>query len=226
MDRSFGEKLGDRIKTPGTRTWAKRVLEAWTKEVFCDLFAVRNLGPAFSIALIDFLSLLGLMGEDVEGKFENLPSGHVSLMARLAGKTEPEYFFEFQETVIPAFVEAFLTIVPLIHELAVDLTTHSEAAAADFAQHAERIDECLLHGVVPSSLLAEDKPSSPNPVSMINAAYCFLLTSLPKLIETLEGQRADNLQQRMNWAEKLEAWTVKGVEDSQLLAARGNSEHR
>jgi hypothetical protein len=61
---------------------------------------------------------------------------------------------------------------------------------------------------------------------MINAAYCFLLTSLPKLIETLEGQRADNLQQRMNWAEKLEAWTVKGVEDSQLLAARGNSEHR
>jgi hypothetical protein len=30
----------------------------------------------------------------------------------------------------------------------------------------------------------------------------------------------------MNWAEKLEAWTVKGVEDSQLLAARGNSEHR
>ena len=253
MDRAFGEKLGDSIKTPGTRAWAKRVLEAWTKEVFCDLFALRNLGPAFSFALIDFLSLLGLMGEDVEGKFdedhpaparrlreqqkclqkggwwtpvENLPSGHVSLMARLAGKTEPEYFFEFQETVIPAFIEAFLAIVPLIHELAVDLTPHSEAAAADFAQHAEKIDECLLHGVVPSSLLAENRASSPTPVSMINAAYCFHLTSLPKLMDRLEGQRADNLQQRMTWAEKLEAWTVKGVEDSQLLVKSADSGHR
>jgi len=195
MDRAFGEKLGDSIKTPGTRTWAKRVLDAWTKEVFCDLFALRNLGPAFSFALIDFLSLLGLMGEDVEGKFddehpapalrlreqqrclqkggwwasvENLPSGHVSLMARLAGKSEPAYFFDFQETMIPAFIDAFLTIVPLIHELAADLTPHSEEAAADFAQHAEKIYECLLHGVVPSSLLAENSASSPTPVSMIN----------------------------------------------------------
>ncbi len=117
MDRAFGEKFGDNIKTPGTRTWAKQVLEAWTEEVFCDLFALRNLGPAFSFALIDFLSLLGLMGEDVEGKFdekhpapalrlreqqrclqkagwwtsvENLPSGHVALMVRL-GKSAPEY---------------------------------------------------------------------------------------------------------------------------------------
>jgi len=44
-------------------------------------------------------------------------------------------------------------------------------------------------------------------------------------MDRLEGQRADNLQQRMNWAEKLEAWTVKGVEDSQLLVA-ANGEHR
>jgi len=250
MDRAFGENLSDTIKTPGNRAWAKRVLEAWTTEVFCDLFAVRNLGPAFSFALIDFLSLINLMGEDIEGKFdeehpapalrlreqqrclqksgwwasvEGLPSGHVSLMKRLAGKAEPEYFFEFQEKVIPAFTGAFLTILPLIHELAADVTPHSEGAAADFAQQAGKIDECLLHGVVPSSLLAEDNASSPTPVSMINAAYCFHLTNLPKLMDRLDGQRADDLRQRMKWAEKLEAWTVKGVEDSQLLAASAKS---
>jgi hypothetical protein len=253
MDRAFEDNLSDNIETPGTRTWAKRVLDAWTKEVFCDLFALRNIGPAFSFALIDFLSLIGLMGEDVEGKFdeehpapalrlreqqrclqkggwwasvEKLESGHVSLLTRLAGKTEPKYFFEVQEKGIPAFTEAFLAIVPLIHELAADLTPHSEAAAADFAQNAEKIDECLLHGVVPSSLLAEYSAFSPTPVSMINAAYCFHLTSLPKLMDRLEGQQADNLPQRMNWAEKIEAWTLKGIEDSQLLVASGNSEHR
>jgi hypothetical protein len=253
MNRAFSEKLADHITTPSLRTWAKRVLDAWTKEIFCDLFALRNLGPAFSFALIDFLSLIGLMGEDVEGKFdedhpspalrlreqqrclqkdgwwasvESVPSEYVSLMARLAGDSQPEYYFEFQETAIPAFIDAFLTIVPSIHELAADLTPDSEAAAADFAQHAENIDECLLHGVVPSSLLTENSARSPTPVSMINAAYCFHLTRLPKLMDRLEGQRADNLQQRMNWAEKLEAWTVKGVEDSQLLVAAGNTEHR
>jgi hypothetical protein len=196
------------------------------------------------------------MGEDVEGRFdedhpalalrfreqqrclhregwwaliENLPSEHVSLVTRLASKSESDYFFEFngkQVPAFPAFIDAFLAIVPFIHELAADLAPHTRVAAADFAQHSDQIQECLLHGVVPSSLLAENNASSPTPVSMINAAYCFHLTSLPKLMDTLEGQRPNDLRQRMKWAEKLEAWTVKGVEDSQLLAASGNSEHR
>jgi hypothetical protein len=247
MDHAFAETFGDLLKTPGNRTWAKRVLDSWTKEVFCDLFALRNLGPAYSFALIDILSLIGLMGEDVEGRFdedhpalalrfreqqkclqkegwwtsvENMPSEHVSLVARLAAKNESEYFFEYQEKEVPLFIDAFLAIVPFIHELAADLTPHSEAAAADFAQYAEQIEECLLHGVVPSSLLAEDRALAPTPVSMINAAYCFYLTGLPRLMDKLDGQRADDLRQRMNWAEKVEAWTVKGVEDSQLMVAR------
>jgi hypothetical protein len=149
-----------------------------------------------------------------------MPSEHVSLVARLAAKNESEYFFEYQEKEVPLFIDAFLAIVPFIHELAADLTPHSEAAAADFAQYAEQIEECLLHGVVPSSLLAEDRALAPTPVSMINAAYCFYLTGLPRLMDKLDGQRADDLRQRMNWAEKVEAWTVKGVEDSQLMVAR------
>jgi hypothetical protein len=250
MNRAFAETFGDRIETPSTRTWVKRALDSSTKEVFCDLFALRNLGPAYSFALIDILSLIGLMGEDAESRFdedhpalalrfreqqrclqkegwwpsvESLPSEHVSLVSRLAGKSESEYVFEHQGKQVPgsvAFVGAFLTVLPFVHELAADLTPNCKAAAADFAKHTERLQECLLHGVVPSSLLAEDRPLSPTPVSMINAAYCFYLTRLPKLMDRLEGQRADNLQQRMNWAEKLEAWTVKGVEDSQLLVAR------
>jgi len=127
---------------------------------------------------------------------ENLESGHRSLMARLADESEPEYFFEFGETMIPAFTEVFLTILPSIHELAADLTPHSKAAAAAFAQHMAQIQECLLLGIEPSSFLAENRASSPTPVSMINAAYCFHLTSLTKLMDTLDGKRADNLRQR------------------------------
>src|SRR5258708_33426164 len=61
MESSFNKNLGTYITSSSNRAWAKRVLNAWTREIFCDLFAVRFLGPSFTFALIDFLSLLGLM---------------------------------------------------------------------------------------------------------------------------------------------------------------------
>jgi len=246
MSRAFDDMFDESLKTPSTRTWAKRVLDAWTKEVFCDLFALRHLGPAFSFALIDMLSLIGLMEEETEVKFDaehpatalrlreqltrlrddgwwaevqDLPSEHVSLIARVAGKSESDYFFEFAEKRLPAFTEAFLTIVPFIHALVSDVTPHCKSAAEDFSRRRLEIEDCFLHGVVPSKLLAEGEASSPTQVSMINAAYCFYLTLLPKLMDKLEGQESYNLIHRKKWIEKLEAWTMKGIEDHQLLTA-------
>jgi hypothetical protein len=42
------------------RAVAERILENWTQELFCDLFAVRLLGPAFSFALIEMIGMLGV----------------------------------------------------------------------------------------------------------------------------------------------------------------------
>ena len=39
---------------------AERILENWTQELFCDLFALRLLGPAFSFALIEMIGMLGV----------------------------------------------------------------------------------------------------------------------------------------------------------------------
>lgn len=253
MESAFAQKLGQRLTTPGNRTWAKGVLDAWTREIFCDLFALRHLGPAFSFALIDILSLIDLMGEETEATFDDehpapalrfreqlrrlekdgwwtvvrdLPSEHVSLITRLAGKSEQDYVFEFKENAVPVFVDAFLTIVPFIHVLVADITPHCEAAAEDFGRRREDIEACLLHGVVPSKLLAKSDTSSPTPVSMINAAYCLYLTRLSDLTDKLEDHGASYVQHRKNCIEKLEAWTMRAIEDSQLLkrvrAARQN----
>jgi len=242
-EQAFKAKLSPALKSASTTTWAKGVLAAWTQEIFCDLFAVRHLGPAFSFALIDVLSLIGLMRKDTESTFDNLhpapalrfreqferlnkdgwwqivkdlPSEHVSLITRLAATSGSGYSFEFQDNLIPAFIEAFSAIPPLIHQLVLDLTPHCAEAAEDFRQHRSNIETCLLHGVVPSHLLTENS-GSPAPVSMINAAYCFYLTRLPDLMNKLEGQRPTEPDHRRVWIDKLEAWTMKGVEDSQLL---------
>jgi hypothetical protein len=153
---------------------------------------------------------------------EGLSSEHVSLVKKLAAKTE--YSFEFQERSVPKFIEAFQTIIPFIHELIIEITPQCKTAAEDFGRQRAKIENCLLHGVVPSQLLVEGGPLSPTPVSMINAAYCFYLTRLPELVNSLEGQKDSDLKQRQNWIERLEAWTMKGIEDFQLLdASRRNT---
>src|SRR6266404_5456135 len=35
----------------------------WTYEIFCDLFAIRLIGPAFSFAALEFFNLLGVMSK-------------------------------------------------------------------------------------------------------------------------------------------------------------------
>jgi hypothetical protein len=244
MERAYADSLGPRLTSARVTTWAKGVLDAWTNEIFCDLFALRHLGPAFSFALADVLSLIGLMGEETEGSFDkdhpapalrfreqfarlgedgwwalvqDLPSEHVSLIRRLADKSESDYLFRFSGETIPGFVEAFLTILPLIHKLAIDVTPHCSAMSEDFGLRRADIETCLLHGVVPSQLLAEKETSSPTPVSMINAAYCFCLARLPELMDKLENQNVRNPRDRKNCMERIEAWTMKGIEDAQLF---------
>jgi len=100
-----------------------------------------------------------------------------------------------------------------------DITPHCQGAAEDFAKSRAGIENCLLHGVVPSKLLAERATSSPTPVSMINAAYCFCLTRLQELMAKLSEQDFRSLKDRKKWIERVEAWTMKGIEDAQLFVA-------
>ena len=119
------------------------------------------------------------------------------------------------------FIEAFETIIPFIQALVVEITPNCEGAAADFGRRRVGIENCLLHGVVPSQLLVEGEPLSPLPVSMINAAYCFYLIRLSELIDRFEDRNASVFKDRKDSIERLEAWTMKGIEDYQLLNALG-----
>lgn len=252
MEKSFEARLGQAITTASTRTWAKRVLRAWTKEVFCDLFAVRFLGPAFTFALIDILSLIGRMQEGTTDvvfdqehpapalrfheqieqlkrdewwdTVKDLSSDHIQVGSRLASKPRSDYEFVVDQAKVPAFIETFLEIVPFINPAVRELTPDPKSVAQDFKNRRSDIEDCFLQGVVPSHLLKQATPNSPLPVSIIDAAYSFYMTSMPDLLKTLIDQSPSNLDQRIDLTAKLESWTLKALEDYQLYAEtrRGN----
>ena len=57
---------------------------------------------------------------------------------------------------------------------------------------------------------------------MINAAYCVYLYRLPELMNKLEDQDPYRLDHRGVCIQKVEAWTLKAIEDYRLLAASAN----
>jgi len=245
MEKSFDAKLGKVMKEAANRTWAKGVLRAWTEEIFCDLFALRFLGPAFTFALIDFLSLIGLMKEgstDVvfdeehpapalrlraqierlrnDGWWETvneLASDHISFANDLASRHNYEFVVATER--VPGFIEVFLEITPHIHELVKALTPDPQAAAKDFKNRRSEIETYFFEGVVPSHMLRQGTSKSPFPVSIINAAYTFYLTSMAGLLAKIDKSPGD-LEKRGELAAKLEGWTLKALEDYQLYGHR------
>jgi hypothetical protein len=68
-------------------------------------------------------------------------------------------------------------------------------------------------GVVPHA----NTSSPPDPVSIINSAFCFYLTELPGIVTKFEGKAKEkNVKTRSKWTKKLEDWTMKAIEDSQI----------
>lgn len=244
LEDGFEKKLSMHVTTPKGRDLIKSAYEAWAQELFCDLLALRHIGPAASFALVDVLSLFGLMEDENAVTFnekhpasvlrireqlhqlktdgwwkcvKDLRSEHVGFMERLAHVKESEYKFVYRDADLPRqILEPFLEVVPQIRALAVDVTPSVQSRADDFRIWQSSLEDCLVNGIVPSKLL--DGGTTPvTPVSMINAAYCVYLARVPELMGKLEDQEFSNPEHRKKWIERLEDWTMKAVDDYYLL---------
>lgn len=105
------------------------------------------------------------------------------------------------------------SIIPAIRELVRQVTPEGKPAAKQFRSTRKTIEDCLGVGVVPHS----KSSSPPDPVSIINSAFSFYLTAFPKIVTKFEGTTAEtNVEIRSKWTKKLEDWTMKAIEDSQI----------
>jgi hypothetical protein len=150
-----------------------------------------------------------------------LPTGHIPLIERLAAidvTKNVDVDIGESRKIARSVHRAFETLLQPIRD-AVDASTSAlrrANAAKEFADRREEIEECLVNGIVPSALIGRDR--RPHPVSIINAAYAFQLARLPELMTKLDGPDPWKPSDRMKWRTKVESWTMKALEDYQILS--------
>lgn len=224
-------------------TLAQKIIENWTQEIFCDLFAIRLVGPAFSLSFIEMLGMLDLLSDATSIKFypthpapafrlaehleilrrdswweaiSDVNADQKKVLERLAGLRRSKYRFYLDEKVSgdPILVSMFLdNVVPEIRNLVHEVTLPAASSAKQFTKDREAVEKCLMAGVVPHG---QEGPQL-NPISIINAAFLFYLTSLPDLIEKFEGAEAKtDVESHSKWTRRLEMWTMKAIDDSRL----------
>jgi hypothetical protein len=241
--RSVKQALGKRSKDPEIFALAARIVESWVQEIFCDLFAIRTIGPAFSFAFIEILGMLGYLSQNATLRFNpthpaaacrfaehvnmlrddswwdaisNVKANQKKLLEGLANLSPSSYTFYFDEqTVGPKkLVRAFLDmVIPAIRKLVRQITPEVGSAVRRFTQDRGAVEQCLRAGVVPHTTTR----GTPDPVSLINAAFCYYLTSLPNLVKRFEEAKDhDKVSVHSLWTKRLEMWTMKAIEDAQM----------
>jgi hypothetical protein len=221
------------------------VLQNWAQEVFCDLFAIRLIGPAFTFASVELFGLLGLMGKTAQVRFsdshpaqacrfsehlgqlqadgwwdmvKDIPAEQPQMVSTIASRPSNEYKLELGGDLDAdcGLIPAFLDLLPAIRDSVRGLTGDARGKVDDFRRFRDHIENCLAHGIVPSAPVDSDNVTVPDPIAVINAAFCFYLGALPKLMGNLEKQDPKNLEHRSKWTGRLEMWTMKAIEDFQV----------
>jgi hypothetical protein len=241
--RSLRRALGLPSKDRQAFTLVQKYIEDWTQEIFCDLFAIRLVGPAFSLSFIEMLGMLDLLSDASSIRFypthpapafrlaehlemlrrdswwdaiSKVDAHQKNVLERLAKLQRSKYRFYFDENEPgpQIFVSVFLdNVVPKIRDLVHEVTIPLRRSVKRFKKDQEAVEKCLMAGVVPHSR----DGALLHPTSIINAAFLFYLTSLPDLIKKFDGSGAQsNVEVYSEWARRLELWTMKAIDDSRL----------
>jgi hypothetical protein len=237
--------------------WCKGRVLRWCEEVYCDLFALSLIGPAFSFSFIELFAYsrlapnlssggtttapiasvatfvdthpaaayrLGahvrfLQDADIDWwhKVRGSSSHYVSLLIDAAALPLSTYNFDTQyrqyKHLEKLVLSAFFAIANDL-SATVKATFDGVPSEADvFESQCPLIQEYLSYGVVPSCLVSGSGAYSPSIVSLVNSAYLFYVDQLDTLIGKIAGAKAECLECRSLWAERVEMWTSKALED-------------
>ncbi len=243
-------KPDDRLRVPA-------IVAGWVEELFCDLFAVRLVGPCYSYAFIEIFDLTNVFGADdkinpaatgpamefsdshpadlyrVQKQVNSLialkwwdqvkdsKSIYKDLLDYCALLNSSQFSFPSQAPLQAYFIDALNRISGDI-DTAVQNSLHGlDPGVEEFSRLKGTVQEYFHHGVVPSTIQdpSSHESVSPSLVTVLNAAYQLYLDSLPTLIDRVEGQKAESVEHCSNWTQKLEAWTLKALEDLELIAS-------
>jgi len=225
---------------PGV-TFLYQTVLSWAQEMFCDLFAISLIGPAYSFASIDLFSLIGELEASAVVNFgdahpcdalrfreqlqmlktakwwdevSTLKCEHVSLIEELASYPETKYSYAPQ----PELVEVFKTITHLLAPLVQQVCSKVDNGLTDFLKWNQGIQDAFANGVVPSTIYRNAVREHPSPLAILNATWFFHLNSLDKLMAKIAGRSSENIKDRSSLSSRLEMWAMKAMEDNRLLS--------
>jgi hypothetical protein len=228
------------------RAWCQRRLAYWAEELYADLFAIHLVGPAFSFASIELFNLLALLHKSGSVEFNEshpaeacrlkehmlrlqrlgwwkalrgLESEHVQLIRHFGRVPESEYLYRVVDDAKlgAALVAAFLDLRPEIRAAVTRTAGALPIGLGDFRRWNRAVQQYLGHGVVPSTLVLNRRFIHPPPLTVVNAGFCFYLRSILTLIRKTQGCKRAVLDHRGRVAARVEMWTMKAIEDEQLL---------
>jgi hypothetical protein len=228
----------------------------WTEELFCDLFAVRLLGPCYTYAFVEIFDFPNLLLHD--GSFNK----NAAALSLVFSGSHPADLYRVNKQVgllrslgwwdeikdshstvkkvlensvaltvaafsIPSFGHVQMQMLDALDRVTSEITIAVENSLAgldsgvtEYAHLKNIVGKYLHHGVVPS--IVPDPTSglrkSPNVVTILNVAYQVYLDSLPELMRRIEDQDPSSVVARTAWTERLESWTLKALDDLELIS--------
>jgi hypothetical protein len=218
-----------------------QLVVGWLEEIYCDLFAIRLAGPAFSYAFIEFFALtrsnppvefsashppLGLRlreqarllqssSEPWWPSMQKLPNHYTELLSQTVTMQDSEFSWKnaingrVEQEALACFFEMLDEPGKAVQEIFGEFDPEVRAFSEQFGT----VMDYLSFGVVPSRLIIGYTAVTPSGTVLLNAAYSFYLNKLDTLLDRLSTTDCDCIQCRANWAERVEMWTAKALED-------------
>lgn len=219
------------------------IIRPWWEEVFCDLFAVRMLGPAFTCLLAELLYVIGTLGtsknvlfgrthpsaairfreqlalletlgwQEVLRELNVSPLAEIALVAQQEIPSEP-YDPDYLPSNLPGtFVAAFSDGLANVRNMVSIVTDESGAPEEEFIKEYRNVSEWLSHGVVPSVRYQPGHTSASRFVTLINGAYFFQLSSMGELFQAIDNADARKISDNTRVRQRIEEWTLKAISD-------------
>jgi hypothetical protein len=143
-------------------------------------------------------------------------SHYLTVMAEAEGLPKEVFKYQSQSkpALSPVILETFLLAVGEVSNVVKEAFAEVPSETGLFHDQRGVIEKYLSFGVVPSRLVFPNgEVQIPATVALLNAANLFYLERLDLLITKIRGGQADCLECRALWAERVEMWTSKALED-------------
>lgn len=207
------------------------ILQSWSEEIFCDLFAVSVVGPSFSLSFLDLITLLGQYDTNIFRCFTpthpapayrfklqlellktnkwnfddpSLSNPRLDSIGAIAAEPKSKYIAKLssEDNLPNTILDAFFDVVPIIQNTLIELTLHCVVKGDNYPVVYRSVHECLERGIVPSIVAKHTAPDLALQVYVLNASYQFALISLSDL-----AQRIEHISNNSTWPTKLSFWS-------------------